>query len=335
MHIVELAHRLRTRTRSAALVIQRAWSRYHLPLRQAIVCGPRNYTFTRMVHELGGFYQTHTSRFTTHFIAEAEAPPPEFDFARVRCPQWLYRLHASHASQEQRGLGRSPACNAHDGPVNLPLLAHCDLEVTEEYFNKLRDGTFAKQKRRVITCHVGNGYMRTDVNAPTDDVVLTTCTYRAVPPGTIVGPMVNSIIALVLQKCPNTRRLFCMRRGQAKQRFARLLQCFLLNRLPRTAAMVVDRFTQPPVYRSMAASAVMAPTGEQHMRRHLDDPSAPYYRRYSRGLNVDVTCTRCNRMHIVPLGYGTFDGATVVQRSECPPCRARGPGSTRLVASCC
>ena len=89
MHVVELALRMRVRNRLAALAIQRAWLSCRKPLRQAIVYGPRSYNLTRMVHSLGGFYQTHASPFTTHVIAGADAPPPEIQNARIRCPQWL------------------------------------------------------------------------------------------------------------------------------------------------------------------------------------------------------------------------------------------------------
>ena len=339
MHIVELAFRMRHRNRSAALTIQRAWIACRKPLRQAIVCGPSNYNLTRMVHQLGGFYQTHASAFTTHFIAEADAPPPHAQQARLRCPKWLYRLHAAHASPEQMGLGRSPACNAHDGPVNLPLLHECDLEVDHEVFEPTNDGKYRKRHSKIVTCHFGHGYKRSKTDATPMDVVVGTCTYRACPSGTLVGPLVNGILAMVLRRCRRTRRLFCVRRGEAKHRHAVALQRFVRRRNPAVRKMVFDRVYKnpppPPVYRSLAVSAPMAPTAEQHMRQHVDDPSAPYYRRYSRGLNLDVTCPACQRMHIVPLGYGTFDGSIITRRQDCPPCRATASGSTGLVACSC
>lgn len=300
-----------------------------------------------MVNELGGFYQTHASVFTTHFITEADAPPPHAQQARLRCAKWLYRLHAAHTSPEQTGLGRSPACNAHDGPVNLPLLSHCDMRAKYRYFKRQADGRFTWEHACVVSYQHGRGYKRSRPDAQVEDVVMSTCTYDVQPPGTYTGPEADKIRRLVLAKCPRTRRSVCLRKGEGKHRFARRLQSFMLARLPRTRKMVRDRPPPaiyrpslgppfgPPVYRSLAASAPMARTGEQYMQQHQDDPSAPYYRRYSRGLNLDVACPACNRMHIVPLGYGTFDGAIITRRHACPPCRATASGSTGPVACSC
>lgn len=347
MHVVELALRMRVRNRLAALAIQRAWLSCRKPLRQAIVYGPRSYNLTRMVHSLGGFYQTHASPFTTHVIADADAPPPEIQNARIRCPQWLYRLHSAHASPEQVGLGRSPACNAHDGPVNLPLLSHCDMRAKYRYFKRQADGRFTWEHACVVSYQHGRGYKRSRPDAQVEDVVMSTCTYDVQPPGTFTGPEADKIRRLVLAKCPRTRRIVCLRKGEGKHRFARRLRSFMLARLPRTRKMVGDRPPPaiyrpslgppfgPPVYRSLAASAPMARTGEQYMQQHQDDPSAPYYRRYSTGLNLDITCPLCNTMHIVPLGYGTFEGSVVAQRHACPPCCAKGLGSTALAAASC
>ena len=84
MHIVELAFRMRQRNRAAAAMIQRAWLSCRKPLRQAVVFGPPKYSLTRMVHALGGFYQTHASDFTTHVLCDAASAPRPRPSARVR-----------------------------------------------------------------------------------------------------------------------------------------------------------------------------------------------------------------------------------------------------------
>ena len=231
MHI-KLAFYMRLRNRLAAKVIQRAWRACRAPLRQAVVFGPQSYRLTRMVHALGGFYQTHSSEHTTHVLIEDAEPEYHGDAVRVRDVPWLRRLYHAHASPEQRGLGRSPACNAHDGPVNLPLIARCDLKVESEVVEGGR-----RRRQTVLTSHFGCGYKRTRLSAPVEDTVVGTCTYTVRPAGTFVGPLVDRIVALVLRTFRRVRRVYLWRvAGPNTHRRASLLQFFLLRRLRGTRA---------------------------------------------------------------------------------------------------
>ena len=219
-----------------------------------------------------------------------------------------------------------------DLEVNLILLHNVDLEVDLEVF-ELTDGTCRKVRKKVVTSHIGKGFKRSEKNATPINVDVGTCTYRACLPGTLVGPLVNRILAMMLRCCPRTRHRFCMRKGGFLDRHAVALQRFVRRHNAKVRMMVFNRVYKPPppVYRSLSVSALMAPTAEKHMRQYVDSPSAPYYRRYRRGLNLDVTCPACERRHIVQLGYGTFDGWTIASRPICPPCRATASGSASLV----
>ena len=338
MHI-KLAFYMRLRNRLAAKVIQRAWMACRAPLRQAVVFGPQSYRLTRMVHALGGFYQTHSSEHTTHVLIEDAEPEYHGDAVRVRDVPWLRRLYHAHASPEQRGLGRSPACNAHDGPVNLPLIARCDLKVESEVVEGGR-----RRRQTVLTSHFGCGYKRTRLSAPVEDTVVGTCTYTVRPAGTFVGPLVDRIVALVLRTFRRVRRVYLWRvAGPNTHRRASLLQFFLLRRLRGTRALWRRRPPPPAmwkpcfngvVYRGMAPSMRMAATGERNMQQHQDDPSAPAYRRYRSGLNIDVTCARCGAMYIKPLGYGEFDATVVAQKPPCPVCGFTADGSAAAPPAC-